>query len=139
MRTDGRVSSTGFPFKVLEIEGTLGIPDEYGRRERICDLGYLQESYVDENNKLQVRCPAEPLSTYEQKGNATADTERRACLCNALTANIGLGQRQKGGIEKQLFTAGDDLLNLPLGSLEEPHYAAEDVIRYLLDEPLGCV
>ena len=131
VRTDGRISSTGFPFKVLEVEGTLGIPQLYKERTRICDLGYLQQAYVDEKDRLQVRCPAEPVATYVDKGGNVEDTERRGCLCNALMANIGLGQLQKGGREKQLFTAGDDLVNLPLGSVDHPSYTTQDVIQYL--------
>ena len=131
VRTDGRVSSTGFPFKVVEVEGTLGMPRHYHERARICDLGYLQQAYVDERDRLQMRCPAEPVATYLEKGGNAEDTERRGCLCNALMANIGLGQLQKGGPERQLFTAGDDLMHLPLGSVDEPSYAAEDVIQYL--------
>lgn len=131
VRTDGRISSTGFPFKVVEVEGTLGMPQPYSERIRICDLGYLQQAYVDEKNRLQVRCPAEPVETYLAKGGKREDTERRGCLCNALMANIGLGQAQKWGKERQLFTAGDDLVDLPLGSIAHPSYTAEDVIQYL--------
>ena len=64
VRTDGRISSTGFPFKVVEIEDTLGMEQHYNERIRICDLGYFQQAYVDEKNRLQVRCPAEPIETY---------------------------------------------------------------------------
>lgn len=131
VRTDGRISSTGFPFKVLEMEHTLGIPEIYDKRVRICDLGVLQQAYVDEQDRLQVYCPSEPVHTYIQKGGKLEDTERRGCLCNGLMANVGLGQVQKSGKEKQLFTAGDDLLNLPLGSIDAPHYSAEDVILYI--------
>ena len=131
VRTDGRISSTGFPFKVVEIEDTLGMEQHYKERVRICDLGYLQQAYVDEKDRLQVRCPAEPIETYLKKGGALEDTERRGCLCNALMANVGLGQLQKGGRERQLFTAGDDLVHLPLGSVDDPSYTAEDVIKYL--------
>lgn len=131
VRTDGRISATGFPFKVLEVAHTLGRPAVYDERIRICDLGYLQQAYVDEKDRLNVRCPAEPVDVYVEKGGQAEEAERRGCLCNALMANIGLGQRQQWGAEKQLFTAGDDLVNLPLGSKEEPYYTAEDVIRYL--------
>ncbi len=137
VRTDGRISATGFPFKVLEVEGTLGVPETYNERIRVCDLGYLQQAYTDENNRLQVRCPAEPVETYVKKGGKLEDTERRGCLCNALMANIGLGQRSPHGVEKALFTAGDDLVKLPLGSVDDPHYTAEDVIAYLYGRPVG--
>ena len=131
VRTDGRVSSTGFPFKVLEVEGTLAMPQHFNERTRICDLGYLQQAYVDGKDRLLVRCPAEPVAEYVAKGGNIEDTERRGCLCNALMANIGLGQLQKEGRERQIFTAGDDLVNLPLGSVDHPSYTTEDVIQYL--------
>jgi NAD(P)H-dependent flavin oxidoreductase YrpB (nitropropane dioxygenase family) len=131
VRTDGRVSGTGFPFKVVEAEGTLGVPANLAGRTRICDLGYLQTAYVDERGRVQGRCPAEPVADYVRKGGRAEDTHRRACLCNALTANIGLGQVQKGGPEGRLYTAGDDLVHLPLGSAERPAYSAADVIAYL--------
>ncbi len=135
IRTDGRISSTGFPFKVLEIDGTLGKPEYLDKRVRICDLGVLQQAYVDEQDRLQAFCSAEPVDTYVKKGGLLEDTERKGCLCNGLMANIGLGQMQKTGREKELFTAGDDLLNLTLGSAEEPHYSAEDVLQFLINGP----
>lgn len=134
VRTDGRLSSTGFPFKAVEIENTLGIPELLAGRRRICDLGYLQTPYLDERGTIQGRCSAEPVEDYVRKGGAIEDTERRGCLCNGLLANIGLGQVQKWGKEMELFTAGDDLVDLPLGSVDEPYYSAEDAIRYLRGE-----
>ena len=131
VRTDGRISSTGFPFKVLELEDTLGMPANYAQRTRICDLGYLQQAYVDDKGRVQGRCPSEPVETYIEKGGQREDTDRRGCLCNALMANLGLGQQQKWGREGRMFTAGDDLIHLPLGSVKQPSYTAEDVIRYL--------
>lgn len=131
VRTDGRISSTGFPFKVVELDGTLGLPDIHASRTRICDLGYLQQAVLDTNGRLQARCPAEPVDHYVRKGGNTEDTARRGCLCNGLMANIGLGQYQKWGSELPLFTAGDALLNLPLGSQADPSYSAQDVLAYL--------
>jgi NAD(P)H-dependent flavin oxidoreductase YrpB (nitropropane dioxygenase family) len=131
LRTDGRISPTGFPFKVLEIEDTNGIPEANRVRTRNCDLGYLQQAYVDSKGRLLARCPAEPVEDYVRKGGKAEDTERRGCLCNGLMANIGLPQKQKWGLERPLFTGGDELLALPLGSAESPMYSAEDVIEYL--------
>lgn len=134
VRTDGRASGTGFPFKVVEMEGTLGVPENLAGRTRMCDLGYLQQAYVDEKGRVQGRCPAEPLADYVRKGGKEEDTRGRACLCNGLMANVGLAQTQKWGREERLFTAGDDLVHLPLGSAERPRYAAADVIAYLRGE-----
>lgn len=131
VRTDGRMSPTGFPFKVVEQEGTLGIPENYKERTRICDLGYLQKAYLDDKGRLRARCPSEPVEAYVKKGGKREETVGRGCLCNGLMANIGLGQQQKWGKEQQLFTGGDELENLPLASAEDPRYDARDVIEYL--------
>lgn len=135
IRTDGRASPTGFPFKVVEVDGTLGMPEAQAARTRICDLGYLQTAYLDDRGTVQGRCASEPVEDFVRKGGSAADTVRRACLCNGLAANIGLGQVQKWGEEGQFFTGGDDLVHLPLGSAEHPHYSARDVIEYLMAEP----
>lgn len=131
VRTDGRISPTGFPFKVLEVEGTNGVPEVYEQRQRHCDLGYLQEAYLDAKGRLLTRCPSEPVEDYVRKGGRREETEKRGCLCNGLMANIGLAQVQKWGEERPLFTGGDELTSLPLGSVEQPGYSARDVIHYL--------
>jgi NAD(P)H-dependent flavin oxidoreductase YrpB (nitropropane dioxygenase family) len=131
VRTDGRVSPTGFPFKVVEMEGTLGIKKEMRQRRRICDLGYLRELYATDENQVRHRCPAEAPENYVAKGGSREATENRGCLCNALFANIGLPQRQPWGVEGKILTAGDDIIHLKLGSEEDPTYTVEDVINYL--------
>ena len=135
VQTDGRVSSTGFPFKVLTVDGTLADPEVYEQRSRICDLGYLRTPYLDEKGRLMGRCPAEPKATYESRGGDREKAEGRACLCNALMANIGLGQRRGTSEEPALFTGGDALEDLPLGSVDNPRYDADDVIDYLYGAP----
>ena len=143
VRTDGRVSPTGFPFKVLTLDGTLADDERARRRPRICDLGYLREPYVDEEGRLLGRCPSEPVDDYVRKGGDESETEGRSCLCNALMANIGLPQYRDEYTELPLYTGGDALLNLPLGSVEHPQYDAGDVLDYLygnrpaLDDALG--
>lgn len=129
VRTDGRVSPTGFPFKVVDIAGADAGPAQ--QRQRVCDLGYLQTAVIDARGRIQGRCPAEDVAAYVKKGGKVEDTVRRACLCNALMSNVGLGQRRPRGAEPQIFTAGDDLVELSLGSIESPHYSAADVIHYL--------
>ena len=132
--TEGRVSSTGFPFKVLTAEDTLADDEVYAERRRVCDLGYLREPYLDGKGRLMGRCPAEPVKTYESRGGDPGEAEGRACLCNALLANIGHAQRRTDGPEPPLFTGGDALEDLPLGSAEDPQYDADDVIDYLYGE-----
>jgi hypothetical protein len=62
------------------------------------------------------------------------DTEGRKCLCNALTADIGLGQERSGaaGAELPLLTSGEDLKRLGGFLHHRTHYSAGDVLDYLL-------
>ncbi len=130
VHTDARISPTGFPFKVVKMEGG-GFQD--ADRKRVCDLGYLRSAFRNLAGRLDYRCPAEPVDAFVAKGGAIAETEGRGCLCNALLANIGHGQaRPKGGDEKPLLTSGDDLVSIVKHLGERARYAAADVVDYLL-------
>ena len=138
--TDPLASPTGFPFKVSELEGTLSQDDVVDARERRCDLGYLRVPYTTAEGRLGYRCPAEPIDDYLRKGGDLADTVGRKCICNGLTSTIGLGQRRHGVPEPPIMTAGNDLVELGrLLSGDRYTYWAEDVIAYLLDEPLEAL
>ena len=132
--TDPIASPSGFPFKVVRVDGTLSDDDVYADRERICDLGYLRHAYKTDEGKVGWRCSAEPVDDYVRKGGTVEDTEGRKCLCNALMSNIGLGQiKRSGKREPILVTSGDAVAEvaryLPEG---QDTYTAADVIRYLL-------
>jgi NAD(P)H-dependent flavin oxidoreductase YrpB (nitropropane dioxygenase family) len=108
--TDLRASPTGFPFKVAELEGSLSDADVVAARPRLCDLGFLAVPVVRKNGAVGYRCPAEPERPFTRKGGDADDTAGRLCLCNALMANVGLGQtRATGYVEKPLITLGADL------------------------------
>ena len=93
VRTDPRASPTGYPFKVVEVGGT--------RRARTTPASACATSAIcarpiaAPTGKLGYRCPAEPVEAYVAKGGDVADTVGRRCLCNGLTANIGLAQRRE--------------------------------------------
>ncbi len=136
VHTDPFASPTGFPFKVFQLEGTLSDDAPFSQREKVCDLGYLRQTYRKDDGTMGYRCPAEPPEDFVAKGGKIEDTEARKCVCNGLFATIGMGQRRKNGAEEPaLITAGDDVMNLerfvPKG---QDHYSANDVIRYLLGE-----
>jgi NAD(P)H-dependent flavin oxidoreductase YrpB (nitropropane dioxygenase family) len=133
--TDPVASPTGFPFKVVQMEGTLSQATEYEGRKRICDLGYLRHVYRKPDGSVGYRCPAEPVEDYLKKGGDAAETQGRKCLCNGLMANVGLGQTGAEARELALLTAGDDVAEISrfLPSSAES-YRAEDVIRLLLAE-----
>lgn len=132
--TDPIASPTGFPFKVIQMPGTLSDQGVYDSRERVCDLGYLRTAYTRDDGSIGWRCPAEPVDQYVAKGGDAADTVGRKCLCNALMANIGLGQKQRNGeAEGLLVTSGDDVENV--ARFLRPgadSYTAADAIDYLL-------
>ncbi len=79
--------------------------------------------------------PSEPVNQYVKKGGSEEATEGRKCLCNALMANIGLGQkRADGSVESALVTSGDDVADVAQflrGDAES--YRARDVIERLLE------
>ncbi|MFZ5495723.1 MAG: nitronate monooxygenase [Verrucomicrobiota bacterium] len=136
VHTDPRASPTGFPFKVLQLLGTLSEEVRVAARQRICDLGYLRQLYRKSDGTVGYRCAGEPVEDYVRKGGLAEETKGRLCLCNGLMANIGLGQLRPGGAEDPLLTAGDDVANLarflPAG---RDTYSAADVIHWLLGSP----
>ncbi|MGC2639852.1 MAG: nitronate monooxygenase [Acidobacteriaceae bacterium] len=132
--TDPFASPSGFPFKVARLADTASEDDVCAARPRICDLGFLRETYRSEDGQIAYRCPAEPLSVFLAKGGKPEDAVRRKCLCNALVANIGHQQVRCGHrVEPPLVTAGDDLVEvawfLPAGA---DSYGAADVLAALL-------
>lgn len=131
--TDASASPTGYPFKVLELEGTNSETEIYARRERRCDLGYLRQPYKTETGKIGYRCPSEPKNDYSRKFGDPADSNGRKCLCNGLMANIGLPQRlADGGLEQPLVTLGDDLTGVRrFLKANGTSFSAADVISIL--------
>jgi NAD(P)H-dependent flavin oxidoreductase YrpB (nitropropane dioxygenase family) len=134
VRTDPRASPTGFPFKVATLPGTMSEADTYAERPRLCDLSYLRVPYEREPGAIGYRCPAEPVHTYVRKGGAIEDTVGRKCLCNGLTANVGLGQTRRDGYQEvPIITLGADLEGVAkmLSDLPEG-WTAEQAVEHLL-------
>ncbi len=132
--TDPLASTTGFPFKVVDLPGTLSDPVVYERRERLCNLGYLRQPYRKANGSVGYRCPGEPIEDYVAKGGDRAATAGRKCICNGLLTTAGFGQVRKDGfMEPAIVTAGDDLANLSrFLKPGQKSYTADDVIDCLL-------
>ena len=107
VRTDHRASPTGFPFKVVDVAGTVGSEATYEARPRLCDLSYLRTPAIDADGKVRYVCASEPDHKYIDKGGDAADLVDRICLCNGLMAAVGLGQeRSDGYVEAPLLTLG---------------------------------
>ncbi len=134
VRTDHRASPTGFPFKVVELPGTVGEQSVYEARPRLCDLGYLRSSHIEESGKVTYRCSAEPESPFLKKGGEEDDLRARICLCNGLMAAIGLGQERADGYkEAPLLTLGSTTGDVEAMLKEFPNgWSAVDVINRLL-------
>ncbi len=132
VKTDFRASPTGFPFKVVQLQGTNADRNQYQKRNRICDLGYLRTAYKREDGRVDYRCPAEPIDTYLKKGGTTEETCGRKCLCNALMADIGHPQMRPEGEERPLLTSGDDLMRLDRFLGDRESYSATDVLDWLM-------
>ncbi len=135
VRADWRVSPTGFPFRVVELDGSLTEDAVLAERTKVCDVGALRTAYKREDGKVDYRCPAEPDDHYLRKGGRDANIEGRVCLCNALLSSAGVPQRRKNGyVEPLIVTSGGDLgpVRALIASVDGGAYAAADVIRYLL-------
>jgi nitronate monooxygenase len=132
--TSATVSPTGFPFKVLCLDGTLSEEEIRAARARVCDLCFLRTLFKRDDGSVGYRCPAGPVDDYVRNGGDAADTRGRVCLCNALNATAGYPQRREGGyVEPPIVTVGDDLAALAsLVRVNGTGYSAADVIRHIL-------
>jgi NAD(P)H-dependent flavin oxidoreductase YrpB (nitropropane dioxygenase family) len=110
VRTDPVASPTGFPFKVVDVPGSMSDDANYEARERLCDLGYLRTPFAKDDGTIGYRCAGEPLHMYVRKGGDESDTVGRKCLCNGLAAAVGMGQQRRTGYrELPIVTLGSDL------------------------------
>lgn len=137
--TDPVASPTGFPFKVVQLEGTISEPATYEARERVCDMGFLRHTYRKDDGTVGYRCPGEPEENFIRKGGSAEETAGRKCVCNGLGATIGLGQIQRSGQpERPLITAGDDVAGIVrFVKPGEDSYTAADVLASLLKPVLA--
>ena len=136
VKNDPLASPTGFPFKVAQVPGTQSEDEVYQARERICDLGYLRSPVERPDGSVQMRCASEPVHMYMKKGGDAAETDGRKCLCNALMANIGLGQQRKNGyVEQPALTLGQDLTGPEALIEQHPQgWTARDAVNWLLSD-----
>lgn len=130
--TSPSLSPTSYPFKMVELAGTLSEPEVYAKRERICDLGYLRSAYHKADGQVGFRCPGEPVADFVRKGGEKQDTESKICLCNCLFATIGLGQLRNQESEPALITSGSQVESLAMCLPQNSdNYSAKNVIEFL--------
>ncbi len=139
VRTDGRCSPTGFPFKLLDLGGTAGASDAPLVERMPCLHGYLRHVYRRDDGSLGWRCPAEPTSLWAAKGGLADESLGRICLCNALIATIGHHHgwpRQEHALP--LVTTGDDINCVAaIAQTAGLDYSAADVLDALLPPAVG--
>jgi nitronate monooxygenase len=132
--TDPLASPTGFPFKVVQLAGTLSENKSQPARERLCDLGYLRHAYRKADGTIGYRCPAEPVEDFVRKGGTREETVGRECVCNGLVGTIGLAQVNSDNTSGlPLVTAGNEVANV--ARFLQPgrdSYTAAEVVELLL-------
>ncbi len=127
------VSPSGFPFQVVDLEGSLSDPLVYGARKRSCSMGYLVEAYRTKRGGLGFRCPAEPVKAHVKKGGDADSTQGKVCICNGLAAASTDGQHSKAASEPPIVTLGQDYSFIrSLLPSADGSYSSEDVIRTIL-------
>lgn len=132
--TDPLASPTGFPFKVVQLPGTLSDARSLPPRARRCDLGFLRHAYRKADGAPGYRCPAEPVEDYIRKGGTFEETIGRECVCNGLMATIGLAQVDaENNLSLPLVTAGNEVAQVArfLQPDRDTYTAAEVVSRLL--------
>ncbi len=132
--TDPLISPTGFPFKVVQLPGTMSDSESRPGRTRHCDLGFLRRAYRRADGSIGYRCPAEPVEEYVRKGGTFDETTGRECVCNGLLATIGLPQiNSSNDMTLPLVTAGLDIANVSrFMQPGEDSYGAARVVEELL-------
>jgi NAD(P)H-dependent flavin oxidoreductase YrpB (nitropropane dioxygenase family) len=111
--TDPLISPTGFPFKVVQLAGTLSDSSSRSQRSRRCDLGFLRRAYRRADGTFGYRCPAEPVEDFIRKGGTLEETIGRECVCNGLLATIGLPQIiAENEVSLPLVTAGNEITHI---------------------------
>jgi NAD(P)H-dependent flavin oxidoreductase YrpB (nitropropane dioxygenase family) len=135
-------SPTGFPFKVVQLDGTLADDAVYTTRPRVCDIGLLQQRGLgkaaeDGSRRLFQRCPAAPVEGFVNKRGLPVNTQDRRCLCNGLLACVGLGQvSERNGVrveEPAIVTLGNHLDGIRRVSHNgQTPYWADEVVADIL-------
>jgi NAD(P)H-dependent flavin oxidoreductase YrpB (nitropropane dioxygenase family) len=155
--TEPLMSPTGFPFKVVQLGGSLSEEAVRDAREHVacCDLGHLAtpvetrrrvrrpDGTVEEVVELQTICPAEPVEAFTRKGGVLLRRKGAICLCNGLMSAAGYPGVRGGYVEPPVVTAGDasvkDVRELQMQVRRLTYSAAEAIARVLrgLEAPLA--
>ena len=97
-------------------------------------MGYLRSSHINDAGKVSYRCAAEPDDAFVRKGGQEGELSGRICLCNGLTAAVGLGQERADGYkEAPLLTLGATTSDVEAMLKDFPNgWSAKDIIDRLM-------
>jgi len=147
--TEPLMSPTGFPFKVVQLSGSLSEETVRSGRERVacCDLGHLvtpvetkrritqPDGGIEEVVDVQTLCPAEPFEAFTRKGGVAMRRKGAICLCNGLMSTAGYPGIRGDYVEPPVVTAGDasvrDVRDLQVQVRRLTYSAAEAIARVL--------
>lgn len=147
--TEPLMSPTGFPFKVVQLSGSLSEEPVRVGRERVacCDLGHLvtpvetrrrvtrPDGGIEEVVEVKTLCPAEPVEAFTRKGGVLMRRKGAICLCNGLMSTAGYPGVRGGYVEPPVVTAGDasvkDVRELQVQVRRLTYSAAEAIARVL--------
>ena len=147
--TEPLMSPTGFPFKVVQLSGSLSEEPVRSGRERVacCDLGHLvtpveikrrvtrPDGGLEEVVEVQTLCPAEPVEAFTRKGGVMMRRKGTICLCNGLMSTAGYPGIRGGYVEPPVVTAGDaslkDVRDLQVQVRRLTYSATEAITRVL--------
>jgi NAD(P)H-dependent flavin oxidoreductase YrpB (nitropropane dioxygenase family) len=147
--TEPLMSPTGFPFKVVQLTGSLSEEAVRSSRERVacCDLGHLvtpvetkrrvtrPDGGIEEVVDVQTLCPAEPVEAFTRKGGVMMRRKGTICLCNGLMSTAGYPGIRGGYVEPPVVTAGDasvkDVRDLQVQVRRLTYSVAEAITRVL--------
>lgn len=130
IRTDSGISSSGYPFKVAVVPGTVSDQELFDAHPRGCTLFFLKSAYRKDDGTIGWRCSGGNEAVYEAAGGDPADCVGRGCLCSELLDAIGLGNNNRFPV----LTLGDDAVNfIPMiVEKENGNYNARQATRFLL-------
>lgn len=129
--TSANASPSGFPFKMAQIDGTVSDPDVYEATKRACVYGYLVTPFLNSEGEIDVRCPAEPIDIFVEKGGEIEKTEGVRCLCVGLVSAVDHGRAD----EPAIVTFGKEhgfarkLMRTPNDT-----FSAETIVRFIFDK-----
>jgi NAD(P)H-dependent flavin oxidoreductase YrpB (nitropropane dioxygenase family) len=122
-------SPSGFPFQVVQMDGTVSDSNVYDAKKRVCTYGYLVRPFMNGGGKIDFRCPAEPIDVFVRKGGKLEETEGRRCLCVGLSAAVN--QARDG--EPAIVTLGkDNSFARKLMQTPNDTFSAENVVKFIL-------